>query len=181
MTQTKSSLRLKRMVIFSNDYEVYNEEFHAGTNIIRGENGSGKSTIMNLIFYSLGGDLKDWTPQMLRCDSIIAEFLINNTPITLSREIGESSRKPMSIYYGSYEEAINSKVEGWNIFSYNISNTKKSFSQELFELLDFPEMRSEFESNITMHQLLRLIYLDQKSPADSLFIREDFDSPLVRK
>ena len=35
---------------------AYDEQFHHGVNIIRGTNSSGKSTVMRLLFYALGGD-----------------------------------------------------------------------------------------------------------------------------
>jgi len=51
MTQLfKPSLFLNRLVIKEEQYIVYDEKFHNGVNIIRGDNSSGKSTIMELIF-----------------------------------------------------------------------------------------------------------------------------------
>jgi hypothetical protein len=61
------------------------------------------------------------------------------------------------------------------------SDRKESFSQVLFQLLRFPEVRGVGEGNITMHQLLRLMCVDQLSSVSSLFRDEQFDSPLIRK
>lgn len=46
-------------------------------------------------------------------------------------------------------------------------------------MLGLPEVKSD--SNITMHQLLRLVYLDQESPTESLFYFESFDKELTRE
>ncbi|MEX0720610.1 MAG: AAA family ATPase [Balneolaceae bacterium] len=174
-------IRLERFVVTNGDFIVFDENFHSGINIIRGENGSGKTSLMRLIYFGLGGALKDWTDEMKMCDYVIAEANINSSIITLKREVNESGRTGISIFYGGYEESLESSLEGWKLFPYSMSDNKKSFSQELFDLLRYPEMRSEFMSNITIHQLLRLIYVDQLSPPDLLLTREDFDAPLTRK
>jgi hypothetical protein len=51
----------------------------------------------------------------------------------------------------------------------------------LFEALGFPEIRSEEDSNITMHQILRMLYVDQDSPIQSLIRFEQFDASLTRE
>src|SRR4030095_482759 len=60
------------------------------------------------------------------------------------------------------------------------SNTT-SFSNVIFNALSFPEVKSDSDSNITMHQILRLLYIDQDSPTQSLFRFERFDLPLTRQ
>jgi len=87
----------------------------------------------------------------------------------------------MAIYWGSYEDAIESAAEGWQIFPFQRGQTKENFSQVLFRARGFPEVQSDFESNITMHQMLRLIYVDQITAVDALMRREDFDSALIRE
>ena len=42
-------------------------------NIIRGENSSGKSTILNFIFYGLGADLSEWSEAARRCSRVVIE------------------------------------------------------------------------------------------------------------
>ena len=54
MTSGISFVRLNCLRILNEDYVAYNEEFHAGVNIIRGQNGTGKTTIADFIFYILG-------------------------------------------------------------------------------------------------------------------------------
>ena len=43
-----------------------------------------------------------------------------------------------------------------------------------------PEVRNELSGNVTVHQILRLLYADQLSPIDELFRAERFDSALLR-
>lgn len=182
MIQFKPFIILNRLTVFSKDGHVaYNESFHNGINIIRGHNSSGKSTIGNFIFYVLGGDFKKWTTAALRCGDVFAEVLINGEPITIKRTVSTSGNQPMSIFWGPYDDSIKSGSEGWQIFPYKRSENKKSFSNALFLSLGFPELRGDVDNNITMHQILRLLYIDQKSLTLDLFMTESFDSAITRK
>ena len=182
MTQYNPFLKLNRLIIFTKSGKIaYDENFNDGINIIRGQNSSGKSTIGNFIFYVLGGDFKKWTTASLQCGDVYAEVFINSEPITLKRVISEKGNQPMSIFWGTYEEAKKASSEGWQIYSYKRSDSKKSFSNALFLSLGFPELRGDVDSNITMHQILRLLYIDQKSLTLDLFMTESFDSSITRK
>jgi hypothetical protein len=44
-----------------------------------------------------------------------------------------------------------------------------------------PEAQSDGASNVTMHQMLRLLYADQKTPAAFLFRYESFDTREIRE
>ena len=117
----------------------------------------------------------------------MAEVCINEgTVVTLKRyldvntEQRVNSKSPMYIYYGTLDESLNDKKKDvWQKFGYNTSSERRSFSNILFEMLGLPEVKSD--SNITMHQLLRLVYLDQESPTESLFYFESFDKELTRE
>ena len=47
-------------------------------------------------------------------------------------------------------------------------------------MLELPEATSEASGNVTIHQLLRLMYADQLSPVGTLFKFEQFDPPVLR-
>jgi hypothetical protein len=163
-----------------NNQIAYDEIFHDGVNIIRGQNSSGKSTIANFIFYVLGGDFSNWTTEALKCNEVIAEVCLNGVVVTLKRSIVQSIRQPMSIFWNNYEESKKDSMN-WQTFPFNQSTNKISYTNVLFKALSFPEVKSAEDSNITMHQILRLLYIDQETPTQSLFRFERFDPPLTRE
>lgn len=181
MTLVEPYLFLKRLVIVSQTGTVvYDVSPHRGVNIIRGDNSSGKSTIANFIFYALGGDFDNWTSEARTCREVLAEVEINQATLTLKRAVSSIPRQPMSIFWGDYESAAKSSFEGWKTFPYAQTSNTDSFSTVLFRTLGFPEVRAE-ESKITMNQVLRLIYIDQDSPIQSLLRSELFDPPITRQ
>lgn len=69
----QNNLFLRRLMVFTEDGKTaYDESFHLGVNIIRGHNSSGKSTIIRFIFFVLGGCYSEFTPEALRCRSVLA-------------------------------------------------------------------------------------------------------------
>lgn len=172
------------MIIHTNSGDVaYDEKFHKGINIIRGNNSSGKSTITHFIFYVLGGAFNDWVKEAKSCSKVIAEIEINGAILTLKREVniknGKGNRlEPLYIYWGSLNDAL-VDGENWRKFNFSSTGSFKSFSNVLFEHLDLPIVKGD--NNITIHQILRLLYVDQDSPTNSLFLYEEFDTTLTRE
>ncbi|HEY9038601.1 MAG TPA: AAA family ATPase [Roseovarius sp.] len=180
MTLYEPTMILNRLRVEKDGHAAYDELFHNGVNIIRGDNSSGKSTILNFIFYALGGDLSDWSETAELCTRVYAEVSLNGSTATLCREVSTKSLQPMDIYGGTLEEALVAGKQMWMRYPYKRS-TKESFSQALFRLLDIPEAVSEGSGNLTMNQILRLHYADQLSPTDSLFKFEGaWDTPTIR-
>ncbi len=70
MIQHKPTLWVQRMVVIKSGTAVYDEAFHLGVNIIRGENSTGKSTLADLIFFGLGGDVTRWKDEAGLCDEV---------------------------------------------------------------------------------------------------------------
>jgi len=179
--EIKPYLFLQRLVITTyTGAFAYDEIFHKGVNIIRGKNSSGKSTISNFIFYALGGDYNNWNAESLKCYEVYAEVEINNSVYTLRRKITQQLRQPMSIFWGTFEHSKKDSIN-WKTFSYGQTDDRLSFTNILFNALNFPEVKGENESNITIHQVLRLLYIDQDSPTQNLFKYEYFDHPLTRQ
>ncbi|WP_165222354.1 AAA family ATPase [Affinirhizobium pseudoryzae] len=180
MMQYNPTLKIKRLVVMRNDITVYDGRFHSGVNILRGDNSSGKSTILNMLFYGLGGELTDWSDIALLCTHVLVEATFNGMVATLRREISESAGRPMEIYSGDYAQSLRAPITDWSRYSYRRSETMESFSEALFRLLDIPEVTSDQTGNLTIHQILRLLYADQLSPVEQLFKFEPFDPPTLR-
>jgi len=169
------------MVVLRGEHVAYDEKFHDGVNIVRGENSSGKSTVLNLIHYGLGGDVSEWSETARLCEQVMLEVRLSGKVVTLSRWLSEKSQESMDFFFGTYEESKRALRSQWNRFPYRRSQGKESFSQVLFRLLDIPEAANEDSGNITIHQVLRLLYADQLSPVDEIFAHEGFDNANIRE
>jgi hypothetical protein len=182
-----NNLFLHRLVVFTEQEKVaYDEQFHKGVNIIRGDNSSGKSTITHFIFFVLGGAFNDFVPEARKCSRIYAEVEMNDLRFTIRREIEKdkdgviSTQAALHFFWGSLEESLNPPIDkAWQKFGYNTYDNVKSFSNVMFESLGLPIVKGD--NNITFHQILRLLYIDQDSPTSSLFYYEHFDSQLTRE
>lgn len=183
----RNNLFLNRLFILTENGEIaYDEVYHKGVNIIRGDNSSGKSTITHFIFYVLGGAFNDFVPEARMCSVAFAEVEMNNVIFTIKREIEKdedgniSTQAPLYFFLGKMDESFNPPIEKvWQKFGYKTTDNRKSFSNVLFENLGLPIVKGD--SNITFHQILRLLYIDQDSPTSSLFYYEHFDSQLTRE
>lgn len=175
MMSFEPTLKINHLTVYRRDSVVFSEAFHSGLNIISGENSSGKSSIMDFLFYGLGGDLTEnqWRETSLLCDRIILGIEMNGHNVALSREVEPRSMRPMEIYFGDHETAAAAPKQDWQKHPYSRgagASGKDSFSQVLFRLLGLPEVRIEEQNvKITMHQLLRLLYSDQLSSVERIF------------
>ena len=180
MTAHPAFLRLNHLCVRKNTHTVYDQTFHKGVNIIRGQNGSGKSTIADLIFFVLGGEFSEWKDVASQCHEVQAEVETPKGTLTLKRLIGKP-KEPMFVFFGSMLMASEGSPETWERFPIHRHGGNESFSQVMFRSLLIPEAQSEGASNITMHQLLRLCYSDQRTPSARLFRFENFDTQSIRE
>jgi hypothetical protein len=177
------NLEVVSLTVFRRGHRVFDEKFHTGLNIIRGENSSGKSTIMDFIFYGLGGDLLDhqWRESALMCDTVMMGVKLNGKEITIQRDIEKKSSQPMKLFFGPASEAVQNSSEGWERYSFRRGNSE-SFSQVMFRLLGLPEVQyGEANTKITVNQILRLLYSDQLSSVEKLFRNQPFDDAITRQ
>ena len=175
-----SYLILNRLRVVGRNSVAYDQVFHQGVNIIRGQNGSGKTTIADFIFFALGGEFDDWKSEATRCDEVQAEISTPRGLLTLRRETS-SSRAPMWIHFGNFEEAQTRALDSWERYPIRRQGNQISASQVLFRSMLIPEAQSEGASNVTMHQILRLLYADQRTPATRLFRYDQWDTQNIRE
>lgn len=181
MIQTKASIVLNKLVIMKGNKPAYDEDYHMGVNIIRSHgNSTGKTTIMDAIFFVLGGDVGDWTDEAMSCDSIVAEISFRKKTLTFKREIVANGFPPIYIFEGSYAEAVKNSMD-WLRFSHRRSGDRESSSQAIFRLLGYPENKLSTYSNITIHEILRLVYNDQMTAVNKIFKHQEFDSNEMRQ
>ena len=181
MMQFKPYLLVNRLVVTKGGGIAYDEKFHLGVNIIRGKNSSGKSTIADFIFYSLGGELSKWKEEASSCSFTYTEVNLSGKVFTLRREVRESSKAGMDIIAGSYDEAKSKEITDWLRYPYSATENKESFYQVILKELGIPYSKSEAASSLTLHQLLRLMYVDQMTSLDRLFKFDKFDNASKRK
>jgi hypothetical protein len=181
MTFLEPTVIVERMRIERDAASVYDEPYHVGVNVIRGDNSSGKSTILNFLFYGLGGDLTDWSSAAQLCSRVLVQVRINGKTATLAREVSAKPRRSMDIFAGAISEALESPVTAWWRFGYSRTESKESFSQALFRLMNIPEVATDTSGNITINQLLRILYADQLSPVENIFKYQGiFDNADIR-
>lgn len=174
-------LFVDRFAVYGAGKFVYDQTFHVGINIIRGANGTGKSTIMDLLNYGLGSEAAEWTEEQAKCDWVITQVSVNGHPVTLKRNITSTGQERIQFFDGDMEKALQS-LEGWQKYPMRRNSDTHSYSQQMFELLNMPRHKTDDDKNLTMHQLLRLMYVDQLSSTTKL-LKEDqkFDNVTTRR
>jgi AAA domain len=175
------SLMIKRLAIYKSGQVAYDQNFHEGVNVIAGENGSGKSSILDFIFFVLGGEMNSWKEYAGLCDTVVAEIGVNDTSVTLRRNISTERQRPLHFFFGTFDSAISHSDAGWETYAYSRTSSRDSFSQILFRALGLPEAQTTEGNNLTMHQLLRLLYVDQMTPVQRIFRFEAFDPPILKE
>lgn len=175
----RPSLFLRRLIVTSNGEYAYNESFHAGLNIIRGINGTGKTTIADFIFYGLGGENITWKDEALLCDYVFCEIFISGQIWTTRRLIQPEGKVGTDIFEGTYDSAIGSPDKWRHYPMSRREGGKNSYSQLLFSQLGIPEVKEE-EDNLTIHKILRALYIDQASPMQFLMYADTWDTAIIR-
>lgn len=180
MTLFKPTLKINRLLVFQNGHKAFDCKFHSGVNVIRGRNSSGKTTIMDMLAFSLGAENIRWKQEALMCTDTLVEVELNGKIATFRREISDSLKRPMAIYWGKLESALKVSVQDWELYPFLRSAHRISFSQALLAALEMPQAQGDGASNLTLHQLLRVLYADQPSVHSPIFRLDSFDTPLTR-
>ena len=161
-------LLLKNLILHGHrkDYRV---PFQPGINIIYGDADTGKSSILRLVYYLLGG-------KQIKLDEEIAssvkyavlEISINGSPYCISRDIYNPSRD-IDVYSCTHSEMPNSFPEKYKSSVSKGDDQNKSLSDFLLEALELPSVRlkqaptkdSSETSRLSFLDLFKFMYLDQ--------------------
>lgn len=161
-------LLLKNLILQGHrkDYRV---PFYPGINIIYGDADTGKSSILRLVYYLLGG-------KQIKLDEEISssvkyavlEITVNGTPYCISRDIFSPARD-IDVYSCRYSEIANSFPEKYRSSVNKGDDENKSLSEFLFEALELPSVRlkqaptkdSSETARLSFLDLFKFIYLDQ--------------------
>lgn len=175
------SLRVTRLIVTKNNRYMYDEEFHHGINVLSGCNGGGKTSIIQLLVYGIGYEVTNWKYEARTCDSVYVGLNVNGIDITIKRDINNKEKQPMCFCFMPISDALKTGIENWEKHSYSSQYGSISFSRKLFDILNIPEAKADANNNITMHQVLRLIYGDQSNASGNIFNIEKFDSAFKRE
>jgi DNA repair exonuclease SbcCD ATPase subunit len=168
------------------NYFYKSPQFDTGINIIEGKNGNGKSTLMNLIYYGLGGDVKSFSESSDDKHTEIVED--SNNYVELDVLI---FGKRFILRRGIGNNFISVSNEAGNVETYSINRKENPeiFSDWLLDklgisIIDIFQGNNSFKLNIK--DLMRLIYHDQNPDPNKVFKKPDVesyisDSEYVRK
>jgi len=136
---------------------------------------------MDMLAFSLGAENIRWKPQALKCSRTLVEVSLNNELACFKREISTEQMRPLYIYWGSMENALIAGEHEWELYPFKRSENKISFTQAIFNVLSMPLAQGAGSSNLTMHQVLRVLYADQPSVHSPIFRFDRFDNALTRE
>lgn len=181
MMLIKPTLKVDRLFVKRGSLVVFDEVFHSGVNVLFGRNGSGKTSVIQLLMYGLGYEVSNWKDEAGLCDNIYVGLTINGSQLTIRRKNNSADKQPMDFCFADMDTALLSPVTNWFNYPYAIGS-KLSFSQKMFEILGIPEAKADANNNnVTLHQIYRLIYADQSSISSAIFNSEPFDSAFKRE
>ncbi|GIU15710.1 hypothetical protein TUM4261_33150 [Shewanella sp. c952] len=179
-------LEFKKLTIIGVD-KKYQCKFESGLNLIWGDMDSGKSSILNLIDFSLGGgfnDLQlDYDELRAKGRTVLLEVDFNGNVITLERVLASNSN--IIKVYSCTSDNIDNTYPKLCSASSKILEPDGWISDVILDLLGIPRVRikesklreSADSDRLSFRDLMKLIFLKQKRVAsDSLM---DAANPIV--
>ncbi|WP_434930314.1 hypothetical protein ACRWQM_13575 [Shewanella sp. HL-SH5] len=165
-------LNFKKLIIIGVNRN-YTCDFKPGLNLIWGDLDSGKSSILNLIDFSLGGKFGDLDNDQIKGygRTVCLEVELNNTTITLQRILGDN-QNTIKLYESSFEN-INEHYPAICSASPSKEEPDGWISDKLLDYLNIPKVQikeSRYRDNarnsrLSFRDLIKLIHLKQKRVA----------------
>lgn len=165
---TSQGLLLKNLILHGHrkDYRV---PFHPGINIIYGDADTGKSSILRLVYYLLGGkEIKLDKEITSSVKYATLELQINGLPYCISRDLFNASRD-VDVYSCELTKISTTFPEKYKSSVPKGNEQSKSLSDFLLEALEFPSVRikqaptkdSSETARLSFLDLFKFMYLDQ--------------------
>lgn len=160
---------LLKNLILNGHRKDYRVKFHPGINIIYGDADTGKSSILRLVYYLLGGkEIKIDEEISSSVKYAVLEIIVNGTPYCISRDIFNPARD-IDVYSCKYSEISNSFPEKYKSSITKGDDQNKSLSEFILEALELPAVRlkqaptkdSSETARLSFLDLFKFIYLDQ--------------------
>jgi len=193
-------LRVNKVIYSGQKYRFESEEFDKNIVLIEGDNGTGKSTLCNLIYFALGGEVPSFRKTAdKRHDEITSDIdnyvdlftTISGTNYVLRRYVGDNditvipyekaTTKPVK--EGEAEEiVINLLSEKTENHPVNRHKGRYIFSDWMLEELGISvvELYHGYSSfKINFSDLMRLIYHDQQPDPENIYKKLDTKSTVV--
>ncbi|OEE91447.1 MULTISPECIES: AAA family ATPase [Vibrio] len=152
-------LLLKKLVLVGHR-KNYRVPFYPGVNIIYGDADTGKSSILRIIYYMLGGKQVKLDEEI--CSSVkyaVLDLEINNSPYCIIRDLYNAS-KEVEVYGCNYE-SINEHYPDKYFSSVNQgTEEKKSLSSFIIDELNFPNVNIKQSPSKDISATARLSILD---------------------
>ena len=163
-----TGLLIKRLILIGHR-KNYIIPFHPGVNIIYGDAVTGKSSILRIIHYLLGG-------KQIKIDHELAvsvkyaclELIIGGAPYCIQRDLHEPLRS-VDVYSGAFEDIEKSFPKKYAPSLSQSEEGYKSISEFVLEALNFPAVKlkqapskdSSATARLSILDLFKYLYLDQ--------------------
>ena len=197
-------MRVNKLVYEGNKYYFESKEFDKNIILIEGDNGTGKSTFCNLIYFALGGEVpifrrsNDKRHDEITSDSnnyVDLYISINDGSYLLRRYFGDNDitiipyeRKVEKTFSADKKTLLEEKVnfvlfeDKTEIYAVNRSKESYIFSDWILGKLEISVVElfhgyNTFKINIS--DLMRLIYHDQQPNPENIYKKPDTNSTYV--
>ena len=186
------SLRINKVVYNGDNYYFESPIFSENIILIEGDNGTGKTTFCNLIYYGLGGRVKEFLKEEARTHKEIVNdtnnyvdlfISINTKNYHLRRFIGDNDIT-ISPFVAPEDNPLDESLtdtnllnlDGVELLPVNRNSGNRVFSDWLLEKLNISVIElyqgySTFKVNFT--ELFRLIYHDQQPNPELIYKQID--------
>lgn len=151
---------LIKNIILRGHRKNYQIPFYPGVNVIYGDVDTGKSTILRLIHYLLGGKAIKLDKEIAASvNSAVLELAINGSDYCISRDIFNASRD-IDVYSCKFSEISHAYPEKYKSTVSKGNDQDKSLSEFLLSSLEYPTVRLKQSPTRDSSGTARLSFLD---------------------